>query len=171
VDPAGIDERELETSHGGEAAPPAIALVLARAKALTVAGRREGIVLGADQTLALGTRRFSKPTTRAAAREQLKALAGETHSLHSAVAVARDGSIAFETVAAARLTMRRVSDDFLDSYLAEAGGQATASVGGYQLESLGVHLFERIEGDHFTILGLPLMPLLAYFRSAGLVAP
>ncbi len=172
VDPSGLDERSVETSKADVGAgPEAIALLLAREKALAVARRRAGFVLGADQILALGPRRFSKPASLAAAREQLAALAGKTHALHSAVAVADGHKIVFETVGTARLTMRPLSKDFLDSYLADAGERVIASVGAYQLESLGVHLFERIEGDHFTILGLPLLPLLAFFRKAGLVVP
>jgi septum formation protein len=126
-------------------------------------------VLGADQTLALGERRFSKTASLAAAREHLRALAGKAHTLHSAAALARDGKVLFESVTTARLYMRPLSDDALDAYLVAAGARVTASVGAYQLEGLGVHLFEKIEGDHFTVLGLPLLPLLAYFRTAGLL--
>jgi septum formation protein len=170
IEPARIDERVVEAAKGVSASAQDVALLLAREKALDVAGRRsKSTVLGADQTLALGERRFSKPASTEAAREQLKALAGRTHELHSAVAVARGGDILFETVATARLTMRPLSATFLDAYLAAVGDRVSSSVGAYQLEGLGVHLFERIEGDHFTILGLPLLPLLAYFRSAGLV--
>jgi septum formation protein len=171
IEPAAIDERAVESSKAASASAARVALLLAREKALNVAGRKsKSTVLGADQTLALGERRFSKPASAEAAREQLKALAGKTHELHSAVAVAQGGDILFETVATARLTMRPLSDSFLDAYLAAAGGSVSSSVGAYKLEQVGVHLFERIEGDHFTILGLPLLPLLAYFRSAGLVA-
>ncbi len=170
IEPARIDERAIESSKAAFASAKDVALLLAREKALEVAGRKsKSIVLGADQTLALGDRRFSKPANALAAREQLKALAGKTHELHAALALARDGDIAFETVVTARLTMRPLSKDFLDAYLAAAADRVSSSVGAYQLEGLGVHLFERIEGDHFTILGLPLLPLLAYFRSAGLV--
>jgi septum formation protein len=166
VDAADIDERAVEASSKGFG-PAAAALLLAREKALAVARRRGGLVLGADQTLALGDRRFSKPTSVASAREQLKALAGRTHALHSAAAVARDGAIIFETVSTARLSMRPLSEAFLDAYLAAAGERVCASVGAYQLEGLGVHLFDEVEGDHFTVLGLPLLPLLAYFRQSG----
>jgi len=129
------------------------------------------MVIGADQTLALEKRLFTKPADRAQALAQLGALAGRSHELHSAVAVARDGKIVFETVAVARLTMRRLSEAAIAAYLDEAGETVvTSSVGAYQLEGLGVHLFERIEGDHFTILGLPLLPLLDYLRSQHLLA-
>lgn len=169
VDPAAVDERAIEAPLAG-ATPEEVALRLAREKALAVAARRpSALVLGADQTLALGTRRFSKPKSLTAAREQLAALSGKTHALHSGAAIARDGRIAFEAVATARLTMRPLSDQALDAYLAAAGDRVMQSVGGYQLEGLGVHLFERVEGDHFTILGLPLLLLLAFFRSEGLL--
>jgi septum formation protein len=132
-----------------------------------LAGR---IVLGADQTLALGERRFSKPTDLAAAREQLKLLRGRTHELHTAIALAHDGTILFEHREAARLTMRAFSDAFLDHYLDAVGADVMASVGGYQLEKTGIQLFERVEGDHFVILGLPLLPLLRHAREAGWLA-
>lgn len=171
IEPAAIDERAIESSKAASASAANVALSLAREKVLEVARRRsKSTVLGADQTLALGARRFSKPANALAAREQLKALSGKTHELHAAVAVAQGGEIVFETVATARLTVRPLSESFLDAYLAAAGERVSSSVGAYQLERLGVHLFERVEGDHFTILGLPLLPLLAYFRSAGLVA-
>ena len=170
VEPARVDERAVESSKAASAGAKDVALLLAREKALEVAGRKgKSIVLGADQTLAQGERRFSKPANALAAREQLKALAGKTHELHAAVALVRGGDVMFETVATARLTMRPLSEAFLDAYLTAAGDRVSSSVGAYQLERAGVHLFERIEGDHFTILGLPLLPLLAYFRSAGLV--
>ena len=121
-------------------------------------------MVGADQTLALGHRLFNKPDGRAAAAEQIRALAGQTHELHSAIAVVLDGEIVFETVAVARMSMRPLDDDAIRAYLDQAGEAVTSSVGAYQLEGLGVHLFEAIEGDHFTILGLPLLPLLAFFR-------
>src|SRR5207244_4999209 len=98
---------------------------------------------------------------------QLKTLGGRTHELHAAIAIVRDGAILFEHRDIARLTMRAFSDGFLDAYLAAAGGAVTASVGAYQVESTGIHLFERIEGDHFTILGLPLLPLLDFLRRNG----
>jgi nucleoside triphosphate pyrophosphatase len=170
VQPASLDERAIEAAAPSNN-PSAVAALLARAKALQVAkGNPRRLVVGADQTLALGARRFDKPADRAAARAQLQALAGRTHELHAAVAVARDENVLFEHVAVARLTMRPLSDAVLERYLDAAGAAVAASVGGYQLEALGVHLFERIEGDHFTILGLPLLPLLAYLRTEGSLA-
>jgi septum formation protein len=168
--PADLDERAIEQTSR-LTAPGDIAGLLAREKALLVSLQHPGrFVVGADQTLALGTRRFSKPASRAQAREQLGALAGHSHKLHSAVAVARDGKIEFEALAVARMTMRRLDEAEIGAYLDAAGDVVTSSVGAYQLEGLGVHLFERIEGDHFTILGLPLLPLLAFLRSAQLLS-
>jgi septum formation protein len=166
---AGIDERAVQQASG-LLAPGEVAALLAREKALSVSSRQPGkYVIGADQTLALGERLFSKPAGRAQAAEQLGALAGRSHELHSAVAVARDGKIRFEAVAIAGMTMRRLGEAEIDVYLDQAGEAVTSSVGAYQLEGLGVHLFERIEGDHFTILGLPLLPLLAFLRSERLL--
>jgi nucleoside triphosphate pyrophosphatase len=170
IHPADIDERAIE-ARAGATDPAAVALLLARAKAIAVAGLMPGrLVLGADQTLALGTRRFSKPKDRGAAAEQLRSLRGQVHTLHSAVALARDGAIVFEHVDIARLTMRAFSEDFLQGYLDTAGDVVTASVGAYQLEGLGVQLFEQVEGAHPTILGLPLLPLLDWLRKAKLLA-
>lgn len=168
--PADIDEREIQRVSG-LSAPGEIASLLAREKALSVSSCQPGrIVVGADQTLALGKRLFSKPADRAQAAEQLRGLAGASHELHSAVAVARDGKIMFDTVAVARMTMRQLSEAEIDAYVDQAGDAVTTSVGAYQLEGLGIHLFERIEGDHFTILGMPLLPLLAFLRSQQLLA-
>jgi septum formation protein len=163
--PADIDERALQ-EDSGLSAPGAIAARLAREKALWVSSRQKGrLVVGADQT-----RLFSKPAGRAQAAAQLVALAGHTHELHSAFAVAQDGNILFAEVAMARMTMRAMAEDEIATYLDHAGEAVTFSVGAYQLEGLGVHLFERIEGDHFTILGLPLLPLFAFLRSQRLLA-
>ena len=167
--PAHIDERAVE-AQGKARDPGAAARHLARAKALAVAASMPGrLVLGADQTLARGDRRFSKPADRAGAAAQLRALRGHTHALHSALALARDGGVLFDCVDTARLTMRDFSDRFLEDYLDLVGNAALTSVGGYQLEGVGVHLFERVEGDYFTILGLPLLPLLAFLRDKGLI--
>jgi len=167
ISAADIDERGVE-AKAGLAEPNAVAALLAREKALAVSAQHPGrMVLGADQTLALGQRRFSKPANRAAAREQLKVLRGQSHALHSAVAVVRDGRVIFEHCSVARLAMRAFSDQFLESYLDAAGDAVTASVGAYQVESVGIQLFERIEGDHSTILGLPLLPVLDALRRAG----
>lgn len=167
---ADIDERGIQAASR-LSNPREIALLLAREKARAVSASHPGsYVIGADQTLALGMRLFNKPAGRAQALAQLRDLAGKSHELNSAVAVARDGKIVFEDVSVARMTMRETTEAELSAYLAAAGDAATTSVGAYQLEGLGIHLFERIEGDHFTILGLPLLPLLAFLRRERLVA-
>ena len=167
--PADIDERAIQ-QEAGLIAPYEIALHLAQAKALAVSGTKPGHhVVGADQTLALGDRLFNKPDGRHQAMQQLLALAGRTHALHSAIVVARDGEVLFSHVAIAWMTMRALGEADVATYLDQAGDTVMSSVGVYQLEGLGVHLFERIDGDHFTILGLPLLPLLAFFREAGLL--
>lgn len=168
--PADIDERAIE-QQGAARDAGELAALLACEKARTIAVRLPGrLVLAADQTLALGERRFSKPGDRAGARQQLEALRGRTHELHTAVALVRESTIVFEHREVARLTMRAFSDSFLESYLDAAGAAVTASVGGYQLERIGIQLFERVEGDHFVILGLPLVALLRYMRQAGWLA-
>lgn len=168
--PADIDERAIQ-ENSGLSAPADIALLLARQKALFVSSQRPGrFVVGADQTLALGDRLFSKPGGRDQAAEQLRALAGGVHELHSAVAVAQDGQILFADTSVARMSMRPLREDVINAYLDQVGGAVTTSVGAYQLEGLGVHLFERIDGDHFTILGLPLLSLLAFLRRENLLA-
>jgi septum formation protein len=167
---ADIDERGIQAASK-LSNPREIGLLLAREKAKAVSIDRPGsYVIGADQTLALGERLFNKPAGRTEALAQLRDLAGHSHELNSAVVVAHDGKIVFEDVSVARMTMRQMSEGELSAYLDAAGDAVTTSVGGYQLESLGIHLFERIEGDHFTILGLPLLPLLAFLRRERLVA-
>jgi nucleoside triphosphate pyrophosphatase len=170
IAPADIDERTIE-QHAGIHDPGEVATLLAREKARVIGDHLpDRLVLGADQTLALGERRFSKPMDRAAARAQLAALSGRTHELHSAVALVRAGTVVFEHREVARLTMRVLSDRFLDAYLDAMGAAVTTSVGGYQLERAGIQLFERIDGDHFVILGLPLLALLRFLRHDGLLA-
>jgi septum formation protein len=168
--PADLDERALE-GNAVPQSPTAVAALLAREKAAMVAkAHPDRLVLGADQTLALGAKRFSKSPDRLAARAQLQALRGRTHELHAAIAFVQDGAVAFEHVETARLTMRAFSDDFLNRYLDTVGDAVLASVGGYQLEGLGVQLFESIEGDYFTILGLPLLQALDFLRRQGCLA-
>ena len=168
--PANIDERAVEQASPSRD-PGAVATLLAREKARAIAAVRPvRLVLGADQTLALGAQRFTKPVDSEAAREQLRTLRGKAHALHSAVALIQDDTVLYEHCAVARLTMRDFSDDFLETYLDIAGAAATASVGGYQLENVGITLFDKVEGDHFTILGLPMFPLLAEFRRMGVMA-
>lgn len=169
VDPATVDERAVEAPLLEAGFPPEdIAQVLAEAKALDVAGRRpQDLVIGADQVLGLGNARFTKPADMEAARRQLLDLSGKTHELHSAVVLARGGEVLWRHVSTARLTMRALSPAEIGRYLALAGDAVLSSVGCYQLENVGVRLFERIEGDYFTILGLPLLPLLGELRALG----
>ncbi|MFI4987527.1 MAG: Maf family protein [Alphaproteobacteria bacterium] len=168
---AGIDEEELKHSLRAAGASAAEAAeTLAELKAMKLSRRHGGtLVIGADQMLACDDSWFDKPADLAAARTQLIALRGREHELVSAVVVVRDGTRLWHHVDKARLAMRSFSDVFLESYLAAAGEAACRSVGAYQLEGLGVQLFERIEGDYFTILGLPLLPLLAFLRNHGVV--
>lgn len=171
VDPATIDERLVEKPllEAG-VAPEDIALILAEAKADDVSGRRHGdLVIGADQVLALGDERFTKPADMEAARRQLLNLSGKTHELISSVVLSQNGEAIWRETSVARLTMRPLSPEFVGQYLADAGADILNSVGGYQLESLGVQLFEKIEGDYFTILGLPLLPLLGKLRDLGIL--
>jgi septum formation protein len=168
--PADIDERDIQKSSG-LTSPGEIASLLAERKAAYVSLRHPGrYVVGADQTLAQGARLFSKPAGRVEAAEQLRALAGRTHALHSAIAVVCDGATLFSEVSVAHMTMRALDDAAIDAYLDAAGEAVTTSVGAYQLEGIGVHLFELIEGDHFTILGLPLLPLLKFLRGEEMIA-
>ncbi|WNV07380.1 Maf family protein [Tardiphaga sp. 709] len=168
--PADIDERGIQQKSGLKA-PGEIAALLAERKAAFISLRHPGrYVLGADQTLALGDRMFSKPAGREQAAEQLAILAGRTHELHSALAVVCDGATLFSNVSVAHMTMRKLDDVAINAYLDAVGDKVTTSVGAYQLEGVGVHLFELIEGDHFTILGLPLLPLLSFLRGEEMIA-
>jgi septum formation protein len=167
--PAGIDERAIQ-QQSGLGQPAEVAALLALQKARAVARNHpDRMVLGADQTLALGDRLFDKPASRLEAAAQLRALSGNTHELHSAIALIDHAEVLDQRVSAARMTMRPLSDQAIENYLDAAGALVTTSVGAYQLEGLGVHLFERIEGDHFTILGLPLLLLLPILRDNGLI--
>lgn len=167
---ADLDERAAEAAAGVRR-PVEAAVLLAREKAKAVARLMpHRIVIGADQTLAFEDRRFDKPLDKAGAREQLRMLAGKTHYLHSAVALARDGNVLFDAIDTASLTLRNLSGSFLDRYLEAAGSAVLDCVGAYQLERLGVHLFDRIDGNHFTILGLPLLKLLDFLRRNGSLA-
>ena len=167
--PAGIDERAIQ-QNAGLIAPYEIALHLAEAKATAVSRTKPGHhVIGADQTLALGDRLFNKPAGRDQAMRQLLDLAGRTHALHSAVVVARDGKVLFSHVAVAWMSMRPLREAEVAVYLDQAGDAVMSSVGAYQLEGEGIQLFEKIDGDYFTIIGLPLLPLLAKLRELGAI--
>ena len=170
VEPSGVDEDEVKRSLLGERAQPQdVAETLAELKAKRVSALHPAaMVIGADSTLACNGRQFDKPPTLAAARQQLLALAGQTHELCSSVVVARAGVRLWHCNERARLTMRPMTHSFVDAYLALAGEQVTTSVGAYQLEGLGAHLFSRVDGDYFTILGLPLLPLLSFLAGHGI---
>jgi septum formation protein len=167
--PADIDERAVQQQSGLQR-PGDIAALLALAKARAVAATHRGrIVLGADQTLALADQLFDKPVGRHEAAEQLRSLSGKTHELHSAIALIAGGEVIGQGTCVARMTMRPLTDHMIEKYIDATGAAVTTSVGAYQLEGLGVHLFERIEGDHFTILGLPLLILLPILRDRALI--
>jgi septum formation protein len=169
VCPADIDERAVEQPlRAAGATPDAIAVHLAAAKAAAVAATHPGrLVLGADQTLSLDRDLFAKPPTVEAARDHLCRLAGRTHQLHAGACLRRDDHVLFQGCLEATLEMRRLSEAFLDRYLAIEGEALCASVGAYRLEGLGINLFETIDGDHRTILGLPLLALLPALRQHG----
>jgi septum formation protein len=171
TDPARLDETEVKTSFRAEgASAAACAEALAELKAQRVSGRHPGaLVVGADQMLECEGVWFDKPLDRAQAADQLRALRGKTHTLVAAVVAVSDGRRLWQHVAHARLTMRPFSDAFLSDYLDRVGDRATESVGAYQLEADGVQLFAHIDGDHFTILGLPLLPLLGFLRDRGIL--
>jgi septum formation protein len=169
VEPPGLDERQ---ALGGEEAlaPHDLAEVLARAKAEAVSELApKAYVIGGDQVLAQGGRIFTKPDDMEAARRQLLDLSGKQHTLHTAVAVATKGETIWAETTAATLTMRTLSPEFIGRYLAAAGEEVLNSVGAYHIESLGAQLFERIEGDYFSILGLPLIPLLDTLRREAVI--
>jgi septum formation protein len=172
VDPAAIDEAAIKDLFHRAGQPiDDCAMALAEAKALAVAARHPGVlVIGADQMLSCAGRWLDKPRDPDEARRQLAWLRGQTHELHTAVAVARDGNIVGRHGEQARLAMRAFSDDFLAAYVAAMGQAICDGVGGYALEGLGAQLFGRIEGDYFTILGLPLLPLLGMLRRLGALA-
>ncbi|NOT41948.1 MAG: septum formation protein Maf [Alphaproteobacteria bacterium] len=171
VDVAHVDEASVIESLIAEMAPPRdVADLLAELKAAKVSARHpQAFVIGADQVLSAGQELFQKPGTVAGAREQLRRLRGRTHVLSSAVCVAREGSVVWRVVQEARLEMRDFSDAFLESYLADAGEDILGSVGAYHVEGSGIQLFSKIDGDTFTILGLPLVPLLDFLRTHGML--
>ncbi|MDB5362420.1 MAG: septum formation protein Maf [Rhodospirillales bacterium] len=167
-----VDEQEMKAAFLAERAPAeACAEALAELKAVRISQRRPGaLVIGADQMLDCNGVWFDKPADEAHARAHLQALRGKTHRLVTAAVVARNGQRIWHTIDTARLTMRPFSDAFLDDYLHWVGPAVLSSVGAYQLEGLGAQLFSRIEGDFFTILGLPLLPLLGFLRDQGALA-
>lgn len=172
---ADIDETSLKRAIAAETGKPdprVVSEALAGAKAEAVSGTQaDALVIGADQVLALGDDLFDKPGDLTAARGQLERLRGRTHRLVSAVVLAQDGEVVWSHVGEARMTMRSFSPAFLDRYLADAGAELCRIVGAYEIEGRGIQLFERVEGDHFTIIGLPLVPLLAELRARGVIDP
>ncbi len=170
--PAAVDEAEIKAAAQAEGIPPAdAALMLADAKAERIARRDpEALVIGCDQLLVCEGAWFDKPADLPAARTQLQALRGRTHDLVTAVVCHRHGHRVWQHVAVPRMTMRDFSDAFLDAYLAAEGEVLTRSVGAYRLEGPGAQLFARIQGDQPAILGLPLLPLLAFLRQHGVLA-
>ncbi|WP_292898254.1 MULTISPECIES: Maf-like protein [unclassified Nitratireductor] len=171
VERSQIDERAVEKAlEGSGSDPETVAQILAEAKAIDVSEREPGaLVIGADQTLSLGDEVFHKPADMEGARRHLLKLSGRTHQLNSAVVIARDGEVIWRHVGVARLTMRDLDPGFVGRHLSNVGEKALASVGAYQIEGEGIQLFEKIEGDTFTIVGLPLLPLLAELRSLGAI--
>ena len=162
VRPAAIDERALE-ARLADAGPGEVALALAEAKALSVDGGGRA-VLGSDSVVAVGGRRFNKPASRAQAAEHLRFFSGRTMELHSAAAIALGGRTEWSHVAVATLQVRGLSDEFIDAYLAAEWPEVSQCVGVFRIEALGVQLFESIEGDLFTVLGMPLLPVLGALR-------
>lgn len=169
LEDAGVDEDAIKNSLTGHSAST-LAVELAQAKALAVSRRDPDVwVLGADQTLDFGGELISKAASLDDARSRLQRMRGRIHHLHSGAALARGGSVVWSGVDTATLTMRAFSDAFLDQYLHAEGDTILACVGSYRLEGLGAQLFERVEGDYFTVLGMPLWPVLAELRRAGVL--
>lgn len=166
-----IDERAVEAPlKSSGATPEEVAQILAEAKATEVSERHSGaIVIGSDQTLSLDDEIFHKPKDMEGARRHLLALSGKTHHLNSAIALVRDGETIWRFVDVARLTMRHLEPAFVGRHLARVGEKALTSVGAYQIEGEGIQLFDRVEGSYFTIVGLPLLPLLAKLRELGAI--
>ena len=168
AEPPGVDEGAVKAGLLAEGARPReVADALAELKAVRVSARRPGLVVGSDTTLELDGMLHDKAASREQAGERLLEMRGKTHALHSAVVVAEAGRPVWREVKTARLTVRSFGDAFLERYMAEAGAALTTSVGGYWYEGLGVQLFSRVEGDHFTVLGMPLLGLLEFLRLRG----
>nr|WP_295978169.1 Maf-like protein [uncultured Agrobacterium sp.] len=169
--PADIDERALdERLERNGASPEEVALELARAKALAVGSLYpEALVLGCDQTMALGARVYHKPKTMAEAEAHLLSLSDKVHRLNSAAVLVLNGEVLWQTVSSAELAVRTLSAEFVSRHLQRVGDRALTSVGAYQLEGEGIQLFTSIEGDYFTILGLPLLPLLSKLRDMDVI--
>lgn len=172
--PSAVDESEVKASFkaaGGTAGEAAVALAELKAGRVAISAPPDAVVLGADQILTCDDAWFDKPIDREIARQQLSTLAGKPHELHTAIVAFRGGARIWHHLDLTRLWMRPLSDDFLDRYLDVIGEDALETVGGYHIERLGPHLFSRIDGDHFSILGLPLLPTLAFLRDQGVLIP
>ena len=171
AEPADIDERAIDAQLEKDGATPdRIAVELAKAKALAVSATRpDAIVLGCDQTMSLGTRIYHKPKDMAEAHSNLMSLSGKTHRLNCGAALVKNGEVLWEIVTIADLTVRDLNAEFVDRHLKRVGPKVLSSVGAYQLEGEGVQLFTAIEGDYFTILGLPLLQLLTKLRDLDLI--
>jgi septum formation protein len=165
-EPPLLDEAQAKLEH---AQVETLALHLAKAKALSLSHEMDVLILGADQTLIFDGKIFSKPTSLADAASQLKRFRNATHTLQSALAIAQNGNVIWTHVSEAHLTMRNFTDRFIDGYVNENGETLLYSVGGYKLEEAGIQLFDKIDGDYFTILGLPLLPLLHFLRDRGIM--
>jgi len=168
--PAHVDERAIEAALA-DAPAPDIALALAEAKALAVSAEHPGaLVLGSDSLVVVGDRRFDKPASRDNAAEHLRFFSGKPMELHSAAALARDGAIVWRHADIARLHVRPLSEAFIAAYLDAEWPEVSYCVGVFRIEALGVNLFERIDGNHFTVLGMPLLPVLGALREQGVLA-
>jgi septum formation protein len=171
VVPAHVDEAKIKARLASKVGPAALAEALAAAKAEAVSARfPDSLVIGADQVLALGAHIVDKPRDLAEARTQLEHLRGRTHGLFTAAVLAENGRTVWRTGDSATLTMRQFTGEFVDGYLAQSGDALCQMAGSYDIEGRGIQLFERVEGDHFTIIGLPLLPLLAELRARGVIA-
>jgi septum formation protein len=169
--PADLDERAIEAPLSGSGlGPEDVAEVLAEAKAAAVSEHHpDALVIGADQTLALGDEIFHKPQDMDGARAHLLALSGRTHTLNSAIVLTRGGNVLWRKIATASMMMRPLDPGFIGRHLASVGEKALQSVGAYQYEGPGIQLFEKVEGDYFTIVGLPMIPLLDELRRQGAI--
>ena len=165
IDPADVDEAALKARFKGD--PASLALHLAEAKALVVSSRREGLVLGADQVLAFDGKAFDKAISVDEAAERLRMLRGKTHWLKGAVVLAQEGEVVWRFESSCRMVVRDFSEAFLTDYLARAGDILTKGVGAYAFEGLGAQMFERVDGDYFAVLGLPVLPVLSALRARG----
>lgn len=167
-----LDEDALKASFRADAMSVRDqAMQLAELKALKISARMPGLVIGGDQMLSLGNRAFDKPKDMAEAASHLRALSDQAHTLETAIAIAEEGKIVWRYLSRPKLSMRRLSDDSISNYLSHVDDGILSTVGAYQLEGIGAQLFTRIDGDYFSILGLPLFPLLDYLRLRGVIAP